>query len=69
MNITVRGHPPTMEAAEPYRLTVTAGGIGVTGSLKDEAAVDDLIRHLSALKLLLRPVKDIKKPDEEEAAN
>jgi hypothetical protein len=42
---------------------MTASGIGVAGNLKDEATVDDLIRHLNALKkLLLRPVADIKKP-------
>jgi hypothetical protein len=60
----IRGQPPTFEAAEPYRLTVTASGINVAGNLKDEATVDDLIRHLNALKLLLRPVADIKKPGE-----
>jgi hypothetical protein len=45
-------------------LTVTASGIGVAGNLKDEATVDDLIRHLNAFKLLLRPVADIKNPGE-----
>ena len=32
--------------------------------MKDEATVDDLIRHLNVLKLLLRPAADTKKPGE-----
>jgi hypothetical protein len=66
----VRGHPPTFEAPEPYRLTVTPAGIDVAGRLVDEATVDSLIRHLNALKLLLRPVASIRKPTgQDEAAN
>lgn len=65
LNVQIRGQPPTMEAREPYRLTVTPSGIDVAGRLTDEATVDNLIRHLNAFKLLLRPASEVKKPDDE----
>ena len=40
---------------------------GVIFSHVDLASADELIRSINALKLLLRPSSDFKKPDEEAA--
>ncbi len=61
----VRGHPPTFEAAEPFRVSFSGSGIEVTARLTDAASADELIRSINALKLLLRPVSEIKKPSDE----
>jgi hypothetical protein len=37
----------------------------VTARLTDPASADELIRSINALKMLLRPASEIKKPDEE----
>jgi len=43
------------------------GEIEIVARLTDEAAVDDLIRSINALKLLLQPVTGVKKPNDEAA--
>jgi hypothetical protein len=65
----VRSHPPTIAAGEPFRVSFSPGGIEVSARLTDLASADELIRSINALKLLLRPISEIKKPDDKEAAN
>jgi len=37
----------------------------VSARITDLASADELIRSINALKLLLRPISEIKKPDDE----
>jgi hypothetical protein len=62
---TPRVTPPP--ANEPYRVSFSPGGIEVSARLTDLATADELIRSINALKLLLRPASETKKPDEEAA--
>lgn len=48
---------------EPYRVTFTGNGIEIAGRITDEASADDLVRAVNALKLLLKPTAEIKKPN------
>lgn len=48
---------------EAFRLSFSPGGIDVSGRLTDMASADELIRTINALKMLLRPASEIKKPD------
>jgi len=58
-----------MERSAPAapELSFSGSGIEVTARLTDPASADELIRSINALKLLLRPASEIKKPDEEAA--
>ncbi|HEV2162451.1 MAG TPA: hypothetical protein VGR52_09505 [Stellaceae bacterium] len=49
--------------AEPFRVTFTGNGIEIAGRITDEASADDLVRAVNALKLLLKPLAEIKKPN------
>lgn len=59
-------HPvePMLPDDEPFRVSFSPGGIDVTARITDLASADELIRSINALKLLLRPVSEIKKPDQ-----
>ena len=57
--------PPPLPAGEPFRVSFSGSGIEVTARLTDPASADELIRSINALKLLLRPASEIKKPDDE----
>ncbi len=57
----VRIQPPPTN--EPYRVSFSPGGIEVSARLTDPASADELIRSINALKLLLKPISEIKEPD------
>lgn len=54
--------PAALTAEEPFRVSFSPGGIDVTARIIDLASADELIRSINALKLLLRPSSDFKKP-------
>jgi len=49
---------------EPFRVSFTGTGIEVTARITDVASADQMIRSIEALKMLLRPASEIKKPDD-----
>ncbi len=55
-------------ADEPYRLTLSRGGIDVVARLTDEATVDELIRALEAWKVLMKPAGVARRPADEPEA-
>jgi hypothetical protein len=52
---------------ESFRVSFSPNGIEVSARITDAASADELIRSINALKLLLRPASEIKKPNEEAA--
>ena len=50
--------------AEPFRVSFTGSGIEIAGRITDAESADELVRAVNALKLLLRPVGEAKRPDQ-----
>jgi hypothetical protein len=63
--------PPPPPQGSPYKVTFTTGGIEVVARITDLASADEVINTINALKLLLKPASEIKRPDDgmKEAAN
>jgi hypothetical protein len=63
------GHEPyettymPASGAEPFRVSFTGNGIEITAKLTTPEVADDLIRAVSALKLLLRPTETAARPE------
>lgn len=50
-------------ASEPFRVTFTGDGIEIAGRVTSPESADDLVRAVNALKLLLKPLDDVKRPE------
>lgn len=50
---------------EPFRVSFSPGVIDVSGRITDLESAEELVRTINALKLLLRPSSEIKKPKDE----
>jgi hypothetical protein len=59
--------PPASET-EPFRLTFLGKAMEITGRIDSEQSADDLIRAISALKVLLRPERAANRPEDEQEA-
>ncbi len=55
--------PPPPSQVTPYKVSFTKEGIEVAARLNDLAGADELIQAINALKLLLKPASEIKKPE------
>lgn len=53
----------TPSSTEPFRVSFSPGGIDVSGRITDMESADELVRTINALKLLLKPTSEIKKPE------
>jgi len=61
--------PATGEQGPPFRVSFIPGGIEVVAKISDLENAEELIKTINALKLLLKPSAEIKKPEGKEAAN
>lgn len=61
---TFHAPEPLLPDDEPFRVSFTGSGIEVTARLTDVASAEHMIRSIEALKLLLKPAREIKKPDQ-----
>jgi hypothetical protein len=66
----LRTDPPRYETtytpasdAEPFRVTFTGSGVEIAAKITSPQVADDLIRAVEALKRLLRPLGEAKKPE------
>lgn len=55
-------HVPASED-EPFRVSFTGSGIEIVARLTNEASADELMRAVSALKMLLKPSNQVKRPE------
>jgi hypothetical protein len=55
--------PTTGEQGPPFRVSFIPGGIEVVAKISDLENAEELIKTINALKLLLKPAAELKKPE------